>query len=188
MGHDASRSPSGRLRRVAIIGAGPGGICTGVQLLEAGHRDFVILEKAPGVGGTWWHNRYPGAECDVKSHLYSFSFAPNPAWSRPYARQPEIRAYLEECVQTFGLEPYLRLGTEVRAARWDEDRARWRRPRGRDDEIEADVVVSALGMFGAPVPPDIPGLDAFRGTVFHSARWDDAHDPSRASVPVRGRA
>jgi cation diffusion facilitator CzcD-associated flavoprotein CzcO len=188
MGHDASRSPSGRPRRVAIIGAGPGGICTGVQLLEAGHRDFVILEKAPGVGGTWWHNRYPGAECDVKSHLYSFSFAPNPAWSRPYARQPEIRAYLEECVQTFGLEPYLRLGTEVRAARWDEDRAVWRLTVEPGDDIEVEVVVSALGMFGAPVPPDVPGLDTFRGKVFHSARWDDAHDLAGESVAVIGSA
>ena len=188
MGHDASRSRSGRPRRVAIIGAGPGGICTGVRLLEAGYRDFVILEKAPGIGGTWWHNRYPGAECDIKSHLYSFSFAPNPSWSRAYARQPEIRAYLEECVQRFGLEPYLRLGTEVRAARWDDDAALWRLTVGDGEIVEADVVVSALGMFGAPVAPDIPGLDRFTGTVFHSARWDDGHDLTGESVAVIGSA
>jgi cation diffusion facilitator CzcD-associated flavoprotein CzcO len=188
MGHDASRSRSGWPRRVAIIGAGPGGICTGVRLLEAGHHDFVILEKAPGIGGTWFHNRYPGAECDIKSHLYSFSFAPNPSWSRAYARQPEIRAYLEECVHRFGLEPYLRLGTEVRAARWDNDAAVWRLTVGDGEIVEADVVVSALGMFGAPVAPDIPGLDRFTGTVFHSARWDDGHDLTGESVAVIGSA
>jgi cyclohexanone monooxygenase len=189
MVHDASDLPSDRSRRVAIIGAGPGGICTGVRLLERGHDDFVIFEKAPAIGGTWWHNRYPGAECDIKSHLYSFSFAPNPSWSRAYARQPEIKAYLDECVQRFGLQPYLRLGTEVHAARWDDATAVWRLTVGDDGEIvEADVVVSALGMFGAPVAPDIPGLDRFRGTVFHSARWDDAHDLTGESVAVIGSA
>jgi cyclohexanone monooxygenase len=188
MGHDASRSGSDRPRRVAIIGAGPGGICTGVRLLQAGHDDFVILEKAPGVGGTWWHNRYPGAECDIKSHLYSFSFAPNPAWTRPYARQPEIKAYLEECVERFGLEPHLRLGTEVQAARWDDDRAVWRLTVDPGEAIEAEVVVSALGMFGAPVAPDIPGLDTFGGTIFHSAQWDEGHDLTGETVAVIGSA
>ena len=109
MAHDASDARTCRSRRVAIIGAGPGGICTGVSLLARGHDDFVILEKAPGIGGTWFHNRYPGAECDIKSHLYSFSFAPNPAWSRRYARQPEIKAYLEDVVDRFGLAPHIRL-------------------------------------------------------------------------------
>ncbi len=188
MGHDANDPRPERSRRVAIIGAGPGGICTGVRLLEAGYRDFVIMEKAPGIGGTWWHNRYPGAECDIKSHLYSFSFAPNPAWSRAYARQPEIRAYLEACVERFGLAPYLRLGTEVHAARWDDAGARWHLTVGDGEIVEADVVVSALGMFGAPVAPDIPGLDRFAGTMFHSARWDDDHDLTGESVAVIGSA
>jgi cation diffusion facilitator CzcD-associated flavoprotein CzcO len=175
-------------RRIAIIGAGPGGICAGVRLLEAGHREFVILEKAAGVGGTWWHNRYPGAECDIKSHLYSFSFAPNPEWSRAYARQPEIKAYLEQCVERFGLQPHLRLNTEVRAARWDDAGARWRLTVGDGEEIEAEIVISALGMFGAPVAPEIPGLDQFRGTIFHSARWDDTHDLAGEAVAVIGSA
>ena len=110
MAHDVSDDRQRRSRRVAIIGAGPGGICTGgVACSPAGHDDFVILEKAPGIGGTWFHNRYPGAECDIKSHLYSFSFAPNPAWSRRYARQPEIKAYLEDVVDRFGLAPHIRL-------------------------------------------------------------------------------
>ena len=189
MGHDASDLRTDRPRRVAIIGAGPGGICTGVRLLAAGHDDFVILEQAPGIGGTWWHNRYPGAECDIKSHLYSFSFAPKPDWSCRYARQPEIRAYLQECIERFGLEPHLRLNTPVRAARWDDDRSVWRLTVGDEGEIvEADVVVSAIGMFGAPVAPEIPGLDRFTGTVFHSARWDDDHDLTGESVAVIGSA
>jgi len=187
MGHDASRSRSGRPRRVAIIGAGPGGICTGVRLLEAGYRDFVILEKAPGIGGTWWHNRYPGAECDIKSHLYSFSFAPNPSWSRAYARQPEIRAYLEECVQRFGLEPYLRLGTEVRAARWDDDAALWQLTVGDGEIVEADVVVSALGMFGAPVAPDIPGLDHIYGDRAHVCPDCDGYEAAGKKTVVIGK-
>ncbi len=174
--------------RVAIIGAGPGGICTGYKLLEAGYHDFVILERATGVGGTWWHNRYPGAECDVRSHLYSFSFALNPDWSRPYAGQEEIRAYLEQCVERFGLEPHLRLGTAVRAAHWDDERSVWRLTLDPGDDLEADVVVSALGMFGAPVDPDIPGLDTFEGTRFHSARWDHDHDLTGEAVAVIGSA
>jgi cation diffusion facilitator CzcD-associated flavoprotein CzcO len=188
MAHDANDLRPDRPRRVAIIGAGPGGICTGIRLLERGHRDFVIFEKAPGIGGTWWHNRYPGAECDIKSHLYSFSFAPNPSWTRAYARQPEIKAYLEECVERFGLAPHLRLGTEVRAARWDDADALWRLTVGDNEVVEAEVVVSALGMFGAPVAPDIPGLDRFTGTIFHSARWDDEHDLSGEAVAVIGSA
>jgi cation diffusion facilitator CzcD-associated flavoprotein CzcO len=188
MGHDASDPRPGRSRRVAIIGAGPGGICTAVRLLEAGHDDFVILERAPGIGGTWFHNRYPGAECDIKSHLYSFSFAPKSDWSRRYARQPEIRAYLEECVQRFGLEPHLRLGTAVHAAQWDDERSVWRLTVGDGEIVEAEVVVSALGMFGAPVAPEIPGLDRFTGTVFHSARWDDDHDLAGDAVAVIGSA
>jgi cation diffusion facilitator CzcD-associated flavoprotein CzcO len=188
MAHDASDARSGRSRRVAIIGAGPGGICTAVRLLERGHDNFVILEQAPGIGGTWFHNRYPGAECDIKSHLYSFSFAPNPAWSCRYARQPEIKAYLEEVVDRFGLTPHLRLATPVHAARWDDTDACWRLTVGDGETVDAEIVVSAIGMFGAPVEPDIPGLDRFQGTMFHSADWDDDHDLSGEAVAVIGSA
>lgn len=188
MAHDASDARSGRSRRVAIIGAGPGGICTAVRLLERGHDNFVILERAPGIGGTWFHNRYPGAECDIKSHLYSFSFAPNPAWSCRYARQPEIKAYLEDVVDRFGVAPHLRLSTPVHAARWDDTEAVWHLTVGDGDVVDAEIVVSAIGMFGAPVEPDIPGLDRFRGTVFHSAEWDDDHDLSGEAVAVIGSA
>ena len=108
-------------RRVVVIGAGPGGICAGVMLRKAGFEDFVILERAPGVGGTWWHNRYPGAACDVPSDLYSFSFELKSDWSKPYAYQPEIRGYLEHCADAYGLGPHLRLGNGVTALHWDDE-------------------------------------------------------------------
>ena len=192
MAHDASDARPRHSRRVAIIGAGPGGICTGVSLLARGHDDFVILEQAPGIGGTWFHNRYPGAECDIKSHLYSFSFAPNPAWSRRYARQPEIKAYLEDVVDRFGLRPHLRLSTPVRSMRWDDDESVWHITvgdgEGNDEIVDADIVVSAIGMFGKPVAPEVPGLDRFQGTTFHSADWVDDHDLTGERVAVIGSA
>jgi cation diffusion facilitator CzcD-associated flavoprotein CzcO len=188
MAHDASDDRPSRSRRVAIIGAGPGGICTGVELLARGHDDFVILEKASGIGGTWFHNRYPGAECDIKSHLYSFSFALNPAWSRRYARQPEIKAYLEDVVDRFGLRKHIRLETPVRSMRWDDDASVWHLTVGDGEVVDADVVVSAVGMFGKPVAPDVAGLDRFQGTMFHSADWDDDHDLSGERVAVIGSA
>lgn len=174
--------------QVAVIGAGPGGICTGIRLREAGIDDFVILEKAGGVGGTWWHNRYPGAACDVQSHLYSFSFEPKLDWTRPYATQPEIQRYLEHCVAAYGLAPHLRLGTEVVAACWDEGGALWRLRTGGGDEVLATCVVGATGMFNELAWPDIPGLDTFAGTVFHSARWDHSHDLTGERVGVIGSA
>ncbi len=174
--------------RVAIIGAGPGGICAGIQLEKRGIRDFVILEKADGVGGTWWHNRYPGAECDVKSHLYSFSFELKRDWSRPFAGQPEILAYLEHVVRKYGLAKYVRTGNAVRSARWDEPRALWRLEMADGSAVEAPIVISAMGMFNELAWPSIPGLDGFRGTIFHSARWNHAHDLAGERLGVTGSA
>jgi cation diffusion facilitator CzcD-associated flavoprotein CzcO len=174
--------------RIAIIGAGPGGLCMGMQLKAAGFEDFVILEKATGVGGTWWHNRYPGAECDVKSHLYSFSFEPKQDWTRPFAGQEEIQRYLEACAEKHGLQAHLRLNTRVSSAAWDEQAAAWRLTTDAGDEVHAEIVVSAMGMFNEPYWPEIPGLDAFRGALFHSARWDHGHDLSGERVAVIGSA
>jgi cation diffusion facilitator CzcD-associated flavoprotein CzcO len=173
---------------VAIIGAGPGGICAGVRLLEAGCRDFIMIDQASNVGGTWYHNRYPGAECDVMSHLYSFSFELNPDWSQRYARQPEIKEYLERCVKKYGLEPHLRLGSGVTTAGWDEERAVWRLQLANGDSYEANAVISAVGMFNEPSWPDIAGLDEFAGTTFHSARWPESHDLAGERVAVIGSA
>ncbi len=169
---------------VAIIGAGPGGIATAVRLREAGIEDFVILEKASGAGGTWWNNRYPGLECDVPSHLYSFSFALKPDWSKPYATQPEILAYLQKVVADFDLARSIRLDTRVVAAAWQDDRAHWRLRTAAGDEITADVVVSSQGMFGELNWPDIEGRDRFEGTLLHSGAWpaDQPLDGLRVAV------
>src|SRR4029079_17570221 len=108
-------------KRVVIIGAGPGGICASIRLKHAGYDDFVVLDKAPSIGGTWFHNRYPGCACDVQSHLYSFSFEIKRDWSRPYATQPEILEYMQHCVDKYELAPHIRLSTEVTGAFWDDE-------------------------------------------------------------------
>jgi cyclohexanone monooxygenase len=156
---------------VAIIGAGAGGLAMGVRLKRAGY-DFTIYEKSDGVGGTWRANTYPGAACDVPSHLYSFSFELNPWWSRTYATQPEILAYLERCTDQYGLRPHLRTGVDINEARWNDADRHWRLVTSASEEITADVVVSGLGMLNIPVVPGIPGADRFRGRMFHSSRWD----------------
>jgi cation diffusion facilitator CzcD-associated flavoprotein CzcO len=160
----------------------------GIRLRDAGFSDFEILEKAHGVGGTWYHNRYPGCACDIPSHLYSFSFEPKCDWSRPYAPQPEILAYLEHCAEKYGLLPHCRFGDAVRRARWDEAAAAWVLETASGRTVSADVVVSAIGMFNEIAVPDIPGLDRFAGTRFHSARWRDDHDLSGDTVGVIGSA
>lgn len=174
--------------RFAIIGAGAGGICTGIKLLESGRSDFLIFDREPRVGGTWQRNTYPGVECDIAAHLYCYSFAPNPDWSRPFPPQEEIREYLERTAHDYGLDDHLRLGTGVESARWDEQAARWQLALDDGQSVEAQFVVSAVGMFGAPAMPDIPGLDAFEGTMFHSARWDHDHDLRGERVAVIGSA
>ena len=162
---------------VVVIGAGFGGMAAAVALKRAGVDDLVIIERSDGVGGTWRSNTYPGAACDVQSHLYSLSFAPNPAWSRTYARQPEILAYLENVADDFDLRRHLRVNTAVHTARWCADDAQWDLTTSDGTAVRADVVVSAVGLFGEPRAPEITGLADFTGPVVHTARWD-------ASVPV----
>src|ERR1039458_6051792 len=169
----------------AIIGAGFAGIGAGTRLLQAGLTDFVILERADAVGGTWRDNTYPGCTCDVPSHLYSFSFAPNPDWSHSFSRQPEIWAYLDAVTDRYGLRPYLRFGTELAEARWDAGWSRWRLRTSRGD-LTADVVIAAAGPLSTPSRPDIPGLDTFPGEVFHSAQWDHRADLAGKRVAVIG--
>lgn len=169
-------------RRVAIIGAGFGGIGLAILLKQAGI-DFVVLEKASGVGGTWRDNVYPGAACDVPSHLYSFSFERKTDWSRRFAEQPEILEYLRHCVKKYGLEPHLRLNTEVHEAAFTAGKWRLRTDNG---QVRADILVSACGQLNRPAYPDIPGLDQFEGTAFHSARWNHDHDLTGRDVAVIG--
>ncbi|WP_372408171.1 flavin-containing monooxygenase [Streptomyces luteireticuli] len=165
--------------RVAVIGSGFGGLGAAVRLRREGVTDFVVLERAGAVGGTWRDNTYPGCACDVPSHLYSFSFAPNPEWPRNFSGQPHIRAYLERVADTYGLRPHLRLDSEVLSARWDADELRWELETASGTYL-ADVVVSATGPLSDAKLPDIPGLGSFPGPVFHSSRWD--HD-----VQLRGK-
>ncbi len=174
--------------RVIIIGAGPGGLCAAIKLLEAGIQDFVVLEKAAGVGGTWWHNRYPGAECDVKSHLYSYSFELKRDWSRPFAGQEEILEYLEFVATKYGIKPHIRFNHEVRSACWQDNDARWTVETADGQTFRAPIVVSGMGMFNELQWPNIAGLDEFGGTLFHTARWQRDHNLTGKRVAVIGCA
>jgi cation diffusion facilitator CzcD-associated flavoprotein CzcO len=175
-------------RRIVIIGAGPGAIITGHALREAGFDDFVMLDKQDRVGGTWARNRYPGLECDVVSRAYQFSFALKPDWRKPYATQPEILDYMEECVDRFGLRPHVRLGVEVCGARWDETSATWSVATADGEELTADVLVASTGMFGAAKWPDIEGRESFAGTAVHTSAWPDGLDLTGRRVAVIGSA
>jgi cation diffusion facilitator CzcD-associated flavoprotein CzcO len=160
--------------RVAIIGAGFGGVAVAAALRTAGFHDFVLLEKADRLGGVWRDNAYPGCACDVPAPLYSFSFAPNPDWSRRFPPHSEILAYLQRCVTDLGLTPHLRLGAEVTGAEWDEQRSCWRLAMADGAEVVADVLVPAVGQLSRPVIPLLPGARHFRGPALHTARWDPA--------------
>jgi cation diffusion facilitator CzcD-associated flavoprotein CzcO len=171
--------------RVAIVGAGFGGIAAGVYLRRAGIETFTIYESSTGVGGTWWDNTYPGAEVDVGSHLYCFSFK-SYDWSRTHARQAELQRYLEETFDEHGLRRHLRLGVTVESAVWDDDRHVWsvRLADGTVEEFHA--LISAVGFLNVPRSPTWPGLDRFEGAAFHTARWDHDQDLTGKVVAVVG--
>ncbi|MFG2815466.1 flavin-containing monooxygenase [Streptomyces sp. NPDC048410] len=171
--------------RVAVIGSGFGGLGAAVRLRQEGITDFVVLERAGSVGGTWRDNSYPGCACDVPSHLYSFSFAPNPDWPRTFSGQEHIRGYLERVADDFGLRPHLRFDSEVKLMTWDADELRWHIETA-SGSLTADVVVSATGPLSDPKIPAIPGLDSFPGRVFHSARWDHDYDLRGKRVAMVG--
>jgi cation diffusion facilitator CzcD-associated flavoprotein CzcO/pimeloyl-ACP methyl ester carboxylesterase len=170
---------------VAVVGAGFSGLGMAAGLRQAGVTDFTVLERAGSVGGIWRDNTYPGCRCDVPSHLYSFSFAPNPRWPRTYSAQPTIRAYLEEVTDRLGLRPHIRFDCELQEARWDSGRTRWllRTARG---QLSCDVLVAAPGLLSQPAVPDLPGLESFPGPVLHSARWDDGVQLAGRRVAVVG--
>ncbi|GIF67558.1 Baeyer-Villiger monooxygenase [Asanoa ishikariensis] len=170
-----------RHSRIAVIGAGFGGIAAGLRLRRAGHEDFVIFDRGTDVGGTWRDNTYPGCACDVPSHMYSLSFMPNPGWTRSFSGQAEIWEYLRRCARD--LRPRLRLGHEVRGAVWQAGRWLIETSRGA---YTADFLVAASGPLSAPVVPDLPGLSSFAGPAFHSAQWDHDLDLRGRSVAVIG--
>jgi len=172
--------------RVVIVGAGFGGIGLGIRLKQAGLDDFVILEKSGCVGGVWRENRYPGAACDVPSHLYSFSFAPRADWPDRFARQADILAYLKDCARTHGIEPHIRFGAEVSEARWDEAAARWRVHTHDGQVFDTQAFVAATGQLCRPSIPRLPGLERFAGAAVHSAEWPADLDLSGKQVAVIG--
>src|SRR3954451_4024594 len=160
---------------IVIVGSGFSGLGMAIRLKQAGIRDFAILERAGEVGGTWQANTYPGCACDVPSHLYSFSFAPNPEWTQTYSPQPEIWPYLRRCADEFGVRPHIRLGCAVESATWLEDERRWELET-TTGKLRARVVIAAMARLTEPRIPDIPGLADFEGETFHSARWNHDFD------------
>ncbi len=177
--------PARRRVRVAIIGAGLGGIAAAVNLKKRTTADFVIFEQAADIGGTWWHNRYPGCEVDVHSHAYSFSFLKYD-WPRSHASQPELLRYARHVADRFGLEDHLRLNTAVTHVHWRDEEARYEVRTSAGDTEYFDVVISAVGLLSVPRIPDWPGLADFRGVAFHTAQWEPEHDLSGQRVAIVG--
>ena len=184
-GRDGDRARRPQHFRVAIVGSGFGGMGMAIRLKQTGMDDFVIFERAEDFGGTWQANTYPGCQCDVPSHLYSFSFALNPDWTRTFSLQPEIWEYLRRVAADHDLPAHTRFGHEVSDARWDEDEARWHL-QTNGGEFTAEVLVGAMGGLSQPSIPDIPGLETFEGKTFHTARWDHTHNLTGKRVAVIG--
>lgn len=177
----ASRGPS-----IAIIGAGLSGLAMAMRLQQAGIDTFTIFEKSDGAGGTWRQNRYPGAACDVPSHLYSFSFEPAADWSRVFPRQAKILSYVNRSVRRHNLEAYIRFNTEVTHARFDDARREWRLRTAGGEEHRARVLICACGQLSRPRYPEVEGRLTFRGVQFHSANWQPGCDLSDQVVGVVG--
>jgi len=171
---------------IAILGAGVSGLCMGIALERAGFHAFTIYEKSDRLGGTWYENSYPGAGCDVPSHLYCFSFEPNPDWTRVFSLQPEIQRYLDGCAEKYGILPHVRFGTEIAGARFDAAAGLWRIRTRAGEEITANVLVSGTGQLNRPFVPPLPGIDEFQGIRFHSARWRHDQDLRGKRVAVVG--
>jgi cation diffusion facilitator CzcD-associated flavoprotein CzcO len=175
-----------RLLKIAVVGAGFGGLGMGIRLKQEGFYDFTIFERGDSVGGVWRANTYPGAACDVPSHLYSLSFAPGHRWSRRYAPQAEILDYLNEVADDFGLRPHIKLGTAVESAVFDEESGTWEVAASDGSSERFDAVVTACGQLTNPEIPQIAGAEDFEGAMFHSAEWDHSHDLSGERVAVIG--
>ncbi|MFE7592764.1 flavin-containing monooxygenase [Kitasatospora sp. NPDC057512] len=171
--------------KVAVIGAGISGLGTAIGLLKAGIDDFLVFERATDLGGTWRDNTYPGCACDVQAHLYSYSFARNPDWKSTFATQAEVHAYLKDCATRHGVDPHLRYDHELHNATWNDTHHHWdiRTKHGR---YTAQILVTGTGYLSDPAIPNIPGLDTFTGTLFHSSRWNHDHDLTGRNVAVIG--
>ena len=174
---------------VVVIGAGQSGLLAAIRLRQAGI-PFTVVEKNPGVGGTWWENSYPGARVDVGNHFYCYSFEPSDHWSEFFARQPELQRYFDGVMHRHGLADDIRFDTEVLGAVWDDDSATWavavRRGDGATETLRARAVISAVGQLNAPYVPDLPGAASFAGPAFHTARWDHGVDLAGRNVVMIG--
>jgi cation diffusion facilitator CzcD-associated flavoprotein CzcO len=173
------------IHEVAIVGAGFGGLGMAIRLKQDGVHDFVVIERDDDVGGTWWANSYPGCQCDIPSNLYSFSFAPNPDWTRAYPLRDEVQAYLRDCAERHGVVSHIRLGCELLSASWLAGEQRWELET-LQGPLAARVLVAAPGLLSEPYEPDLPGVERFEGNVFHTARWDHSHDLAGKRVAVIG--
>ena len=171
--------------RVVVIGAGLGGVTMAVKLKKAGFTDFVVLEAEDGPGGTWWINRYPGAEVDVNSAVYSLPYRDH-VWSRTHAKQPELLRYIDETLDLFEVREHFRFGVRVQEVRWDDGTCTHTVTTSAGERLEAEVVVSAVGMLSDPKEPSWPGIENFKGRVFHTQRWPDDVDLTGKRVAVVG--
>ena len=172
---------------VVIVGSGFAGLGMAIRLKQSGESSFLVLEQGDGIGGTWRVNDYPGCACDVQSHLYSFSFAPNPDWTRMFAPQEEIQGYLERCADEFDVRSHVRLASRMTRADWDESAGVWRIEINEgEDTITARVLVPALGALSRPAYPAVEGIEKFEGRAFHSADWDHDLDLTGKRVAVIG--
>lgn len=180
------QSPDSASPSVLIIGTGFGGLGMAIQLKKAGIESFVMLEKGTAVGGTWRDNTYPGAACDVQSHFYSFSFEPKHDWSRKFGLQPEILGYMQHCVEKYGLAGHIHFEKEVASAAFDDTTNSWTVTTTTGDTYRSEIVITATGQLNQPACPDIPGMEAFTGKMFHSARWDHQYDLNGKKVAVIG--
>ena len=171
---------------VLIVGSGFGGLCAGVALQREGKRSFLLLERAKELGGTWRDNVYPGCACDIPSHLYSYSFAQKPDWSRMYPTQPEIKGYLEEVARRFDLIRRIRFGRTMCAARFDAERGEWHVDSLEGESFKARALILATGGLSKPLTPKLPGAEVFGGKQMHSARWDATYDLTGKRVAVIG--
>lgn len=171
---------------IVVVGSGFAGLGMAIRLQQQGRDDVVVLEQSGSVGGTWRDNDYPGCACDVPSHLYSFSFAQNPDWTRTFSPQAEIRDYLERTTDRFGVRPKIRFHSRMTAARWDDDARLWRLEINGADELTCRVLIGGLGPLNRPAYPNVPGREDFAGTAFHSMHWDHGHDLRGERVAVIG--
>lgn len=170
---------------VVIVGSGYSGVCIAIKLKEAGINNFVILEKEEELGGTWYINTYPGAACDVQSHLYSFSFEPSD-WTRIFPQQKELNVYIKHCISKYKLEPHAKVNSAVKSAIFNEQEGMWLVTTVKDEQFKTKVFLTGAGALNDPAYPEIKGMETYEGTKFHSSIWDHNFDFKNKNVAVIG--